>query len=340
LIAEEEVIVTVSHSGYIKRLPIDTYRKQSRGGRGIIGSDTKEGDFIEHLFVASTHDYLLFFTNRGKCYWLKVYGIPSMSRQSKGRSIVNLLDLGDQKITSIINVSTFEDQEGVERQLIMATRKGIVKKTRLAAYSNPRSNGVIAINLDPDDDLIGVSETDGSHHVILGTRNGMTIRFREQDARSMGRVSRGVIGIKLRSDDEVVGLIVAQEGGEEDLFTMCEYGYGKRSRLDNYRTQSRGGLGLIDIKTSERNGRVVTIKPVRPDDDLMLITAQGMIVRTGLEEIRAIGRNTQGVRVISLKAGDKLVAVEVIPSDDVDDTQDGPESTEEQDNNEHSEQQE
>ena len=339
LIAEEEVIVTVSHSGYIKRLPIDTYRKQSRGGRGIIGSDTKEGDFIEHLFVASTHDYLLFFTNRGKCYWLKVYGIPSMSRQSKGRSIVNLLDLGDQKITSIISVNTFEDQEGVERQLIMATRKGIVKKTRLAAYSNPRSNGVIAINLDPDDDLIGVSETDGSHHVILGTRNGMTIRFREQDARSMGRVSRGVIGIKLRADDEVVGLIVAHEGGEEDLFTLCEYGYGKRTRLDNYRTQSRGGLGLIDIKTSERNGRVVAIKPVRPDDDLMLITAQGMIIRTGLDEIRAIGRNTQGVRVISLKAGDKLVAVEVIPSDDVDDNQDESESTETQDNNDQGEQQ-
>jgi DNA gyrase subunit A len=341
LIAEEEVIVTVSHSGYIKRLPIDTYRKQSRGGRGIIGSDTKEGDFIEHLFVASTHDYLLFFTNRGKCYWLKVYGIPSMSRQSKGRSIVNLLDLGDQKITSIINVSSFEDQEGVERQLVMATRKGIVKKTHLAAYSNPRSNGVIAINLDPDDDLIGVSETDGSHHVILGTANGMTIRFREQDARSMGRVSRGVIGIKLRADDEVVGLIVAKEGGEEDLFTLCEYGYGKRTRLDQYRTQSRGGLGLIDIKTSERNGRVVTIKPVRSDDDLMLITAQGMIIRTGLDEIRAIGRNTQGVRVINLKAGDKLVAVEVIPSDDVDDdTQDAPENAETQDNNEHSEQEE
>lgn len=335
LIAEEEVIVTVSHSGYVKRLPIDTYRKQARGGRGIIGSDTKEGDFIEHLFVASTHDYLLVFTNRGKCYWLKVYGIPSMSRQSKGRNIANLLNLGSQKITSIINVSSFEDAEGIERQLIMATKNGIVKKTRLVAYSNPRANGVIAINLDPDDDLIGVCETDGSHHLILGTRNGMTIRFREEDARSMGRTSRGVIGIKLREGDEVVGLIVAKKGGEEDLFTLCEYGYGKRTRLDNYRVQSRGGLGLIDIKISERNGQVVAIKPVRPDDDLMLVTAQGMIIRTGLEEIRCIGRNTQGVRVINLKAGDKLVAVEVIPADDeVDDPQDGPDTPQEQDNNE------
>jgi DNA gyrase subunit A len=317
LIADEEVIVTISHSGYIKRMPIDTYRKQSRGGRGIIGSDTKEGDFIEHLFVASTHDTLLFFTDRGKCYWLKVYGIPSMSRQSKGRSIVNLLDLEDQKVTSIINVSSFEDVEGEgTRQLIMATSKGIVKKTELAAYSNPRTSGVIAINLDEDDALIGVSETSGNHHIILGTRHGMAIRFEETQARSLGRVSRGVRGIKLRDNDEVVGMIVTDNDEGTDLLTLCENGYGKRTNLDQYRVQARGGLGLIDVKTTDKTGQVVVIKPVTEGMDLMLITAQGMIIRTGLDDIRTIGRNTQGVRLINLKEGDSLVAAEVIPADD------------------------
>lgn len=323
LIADEEVIVTISHSGYIKRMPIDTYRKQSRGGRGIIGSDTKEGDFIEHLFVASTHDYLLFFTDRGKCYWLKVYGIPSMSRQSKGRSIVNLLDLGDQQVTSIINVSSFDDVEGEgTRQLIMATKKGIVKKTELAAYSNPRTTGVIAINLDEDDALIGVSETSGQHHIILGTRHGMAIRFEETQARSLGRVSRGVRGIKLRGDDEVVGMIVTDNDEGTDLLTLCENGYGKRTNLDQYRVQSRGGLGLIDVKTTDKTGPVVVIKPVTEGMDLMLITAQGMIIRTGLDDIRTIGRNTQGVRLINLKESDSLVAAEVIPAGDDSDNDD------------------
>ena len=315
LIAEEEVIVTVSHSGYIKRMPLDTYRQQGRGGRGIIGSDTKEGDFIEHLFVASTHDYLLVFTSRGKCYWLKVYGIPSLTRQSKGRNIANLLTLGDQKITSIINVSSFDDpQEGEQRQLVMATRQGVIKKSDLSAYSRPRVNGVIAINLDEDDDLIGVAETSGKHHIILGTREGMTIRFPEEQARSLGRASRGVRGIKLRGDDGVVGMVVALEGeAQVDLCTVCEKGYGKRTNLSEYRVQTRGGLGVIDIKTTDRNGKVVALLPVRPGDDLMMVTAQGMIVRTNLDDIRAIGRNTQGVRFINLKASDKLVAAEVIP---------------------------
>jgi DNA gyrase subunit A len=317
LIAEEEVIVTVSHSGYVKRLPIDTYRKQGRGGRGIIGSVTKEGDFIEHLFVASTHDYLLIFTNRGKCYWLKVYDIPSMSRQSKGRNIVNLLNLGTQKVASIINVSSFDDdeQEGAKpRQLVMATKNGIVKKTRLSAYGNPRQSGVIAINLDPTDDLIGVALTTGNDDIVLGTSNGMTIRFDEDQVRSMGRVSRGVIGIKLRSGDAVVGMVIVEE--KAALFTLCENGYGKRTGLENYRPQSRGGVGLKNIKTSERNGKVVALKAVHNKDDLMMITATGMIIRTGLDQIRSIGRNTQGVRLIKLKPGDKLVAAEKIIAED------------------------
>jgi DNA gyrase subunit A len=317
LIAEEEVIVTVSHSGYVKRMPIDTYRKQARGGRGIIGSVTKEGDFIEHLFVASTHDYLLIFTNRGKCYWLKVYDIPSMSRQSKGRNIVNLLKLGNQQIASIINVSNFDDKddENIQpRQLVMATKNGIVKKTRLSAYGNPRKTGVIAINLDPTDDLIGVALTTGDDHIVLGTCDGMTIRFDESQARSMGRASRGVRGINLRSGDAVVGMVIVEE--KAALFTVCENGYGKRTGLENYRSQSRGGVGLKNIKTSARNGKVVALKAVHNKDDLMMITANGMIIRTGLDQIRSIGRNTQGVRLIKLKPGDKLVAVAKIVAEE------------------------
>jgi DNA gyrase subunit A len=317
LIAEEEVIVTVSHGGYVKRLPIDTYRKQGRGGRGIIGSVTKEGDFIEHLFVASTHDYLLIFTNRGKCYWLKVYDIPSMSRQSKGRNIVNLLNLGTQKVASIINVSSFEDdeQEGSKpRQLVMATKNGLVKKTRLSAYGNPRQSGVIAIKLDPTDDLIDVALTCGDDDIVLGTRDGMTIRFDENQVRSMGRASRGVRGVKLRSGDAVVGMVIVEE--KAALFTLCENGYGKRTGLENYRPQSRGGVGLKNIKTSARNGKVVALKAVHNKDDLMMITATGMIIRTGLDQIRSIGRNTQGVRLIKLKPGDKLVAAEKIIAED------------------------
>jgi len=322
LIAEEEVIVTVSHSGYVKRLPIDTYRKQARGGRGIIGSDTKEGDFIKHLFIASTHDYLLIFTNRGKCYWLKVYDIPSMTRQSKGRNIVNLLNLGNQQIASIINVSSFDDEDAEEgeeaqqRQLVMATRNGIIKKTKLSAYGNPRTTGVIAINLDPNDDLIDVALTTGSNHIILGTRDGMTIRFDENQVRSMGRASRGVKGINLRTGDAVVGMVIVEE--KAALFTVCENGYGKRTGLENYRSQSRGGVGLKNIKTSSRNGKVVALQAVQNKDDLMMITANGMIIRTGLDQIRSIGRNTQGVRLINLKAGDKLVAAEKIVSQEAD----------------------
>jgi DNA gyrase subunit A len=317
LIPEEEVIVTISHSGYVKRLPLDTYRKQARGGKGIIGSDTKEGDFIEHLFTASTRDYLLNFTNRGKCYWLKVYDIPSMSRQSKGRNIVNLLKLGNQKIASIINVRQFDDEAGSEQaqsQLVMATKNGLVKKTKLSAYSNPRSTGVIAIKLDPTDDVIGVALTTGRDHIILGTRNGMAIHFNEEQVRSMGRVSRGVRGIKLRAKDTVVDMVISEE--KASLLTVCENGYGKRTSLANYRPQSRGGVGLINIKTTARNGKVVALKAVHDKDELMMITASGIIIRTGLEQIRSIGRNTQGVRLIKLKAGDKLVAAEKIVSEE------------------------
>jgi len=308
LIQEEEVLVMISHGGYIKRAPIDTYRKQGRGGKGVIGSSTKEDDFIEHMFVASTHDYLLVFTSRGICHWLRVYDIPSLSRQSKGRNVVNLLQLKNEKIASIINVREFN-----ERQLVMATQNGLVKKTVLNAYGRPRSNGVIAIRLDPNDALIGVAVTCGADEIILGTRDGMAIRFSESQARSMGRASRGVRGIKLREGDMVVDMVIVEEGAS--LLTVCENGYGKRTDLNDYRSQSRGGLGLINIKTTSRNGKVVALKAVYDEDELMMITAGGMIIRTGLEEVRTIGRNTAGVRMIRLKSGDKLVATERLATD-------------------------
>jgi len=319
LIADEEVIVMVSHTGYIKRMPIDTYRKQGRGGKGIIGSDTKEGDFIEHLFMASTHDYLLFFTDRGKCYWLKVYDIPSMSRQSKGRNIANLITLGSQRIKSIINVTGLADKDSTEkehRQLIMATANGVVKKTILAAYSNPRATGVNAIKLDPDDTLIGVALSSGEDHIVLGTSEGMAIHFDEKQVRSMGRVSRGVRGIKLRKNDKVVDMVVSEENSS--LLTVCENGYGKRTILGDYRVQRRGGIGIINIKTTERNGKVVALKAVKDDDELMLISGNGIIIRTGLDQLRNIGRNTQGVRLIKLNQGDSLVAAEKIVKEEND----------------------
>lgn len=312
LIADEETLVTLSHGGYVKRMPVDTYRKQGRGGKGIIGSDTREGDFIESMFTASTHDYLMVFTNRGKCYWLKVYNVPQLTRQSKGRSIANLLNMGDQKITSIINVNKFD-----ERNIVMATKNGVIKKSTLSLYDNPRASGIIAVKLDPNDDLIGVALTNGKNHIILGTKDGMAIRFDEEQARPMGRSARGVKGINLRKGDFVVDMVVAEEGAS--LLTICEKGYGKRTELDDYRAQHRGGIGLINIKTSDRNGNVVAIKTVKGDDDIMIITAKGIIIRTGLDELREIGRNTQGVRLIKLDDDDKVVAVERVVKEEKDD---------------------
>ena len=314
LIAEEEVVVTVSHEGYIKRVPIDTYRKQGRGGRGVSGSGSKDGDFIEHLFIASTHDYLMVFTSDGKCYWLKVYQLPSMSRQSKGRSIANLLELGEAKIMSIINVRDFDD-----RQLIFATSNGIVKKTILSAYGNVRSKGVQALKLEDDDALIGVAITSGYDDVVLATSNGMSIRFNEGDVRSMGRVSRGVKGITLRDEDKVVGMVIVEE--DASILTICEYGYGKRTDMAEYRQQSRGGVGIINIKTTDRNGKVVAIQIVRQGDELMMITKNGIIIRTGIEDVRVIGRNTAGVRMIKLDESDTVVSAQRLVIEDEDEDQ-------------------
>lgn len=310
LIAEERVAVTITNGGYIKRFPLGSYRSQLRGGKGVTGAGMKEGDFVESLFVASTHDYILFFTDLGKVYWQKVYDIPQLGRTAKGRAIVNLLDLQKgETISSMIPVRKFD-----ERQLVMVTQKGTIKKTVLSAYGNPRLGGIIAINLDPDDRLIGVKLTTGKQDIILGTEQGKALRFAETDVRSMGRATRGVKGIKLKGEDKVKGVVIVEEGAT--LLTVCEKGYGKRTGFDEYTKHHRGGQGVINIKTAGRNGKVVALIDVREDDELMMITANGMVVRTAVSSIRTIGRNTQGVTLISLSKGDRLVSVARVVSEE------------------------
>jgi len=303
LIAEETVAVVGSHAGYIKRMPVTTWRKQGRGGKGMTAAGTREGDFVQRLFIASTHDYLLFFTTKGRCYWQKVYDVPEMGRASRGRAIVNLIQLGkDEDVAGMMSVREFDD-----RFILMATRKGVVKKTSLGAYSRPRRDGIQAILIDEDDELIEAVLTTGSDQVFLGTRDGFAIRFREEDVRPMGRVTRGVRGIALRKGDSVVGMTVPGKGGT--LLTVCANGHGKRTSYEDYRTQARGGKGIINIRTTKRNGPVVGLANVRDDDSVMLVTSGGMMVRMPIRTLRAIGRATQGVRMITLKAGDKVVAM-------------------------------
>jgi DNA gyrase subunit A len=303
LIPDEQMIVTITREGYIKRAPTDAYRKQGRGGKGVRGSDTKEGDFLEHLFAASTHDYLLFFTNRGRVYWLKVYDIPALGRTARGRAIANLVQMQPNEVhAAVLPVREFE-----EKFVFFATAKGVVKKTPLSAFRRPMSKGIIAVSLDPDDALIGASETSGADEIVLGTRNGWAVRFDEQDVRAMGRNARGVRGVNLRGDDVVVDMIVTNESAS--VLTVCENGYGKRTQVSEYRKTKRGGKGVINIKTTERNGRVVALKSVTDADELMMISAKGIALRTDLSQLREIGRATQGVRLIRLGEEDQVVAV-------------------------------
>jgi DNA gyrase subunit A len=310
LIAEESVVVIISHDGYIKRLPLTSYRKQHRGGKGVTSTDMKEGDFIEHLFVASTHDYILFFTDQGRVYWLKVYDIPQMSKMAKGRALINLLELKEgENVTSLIPVRNFDG-----RQLVMVTRNGVIKKTELSAYGNPKKGGIIAINLDEGDKLIGVKLTNGKQDIIIGTERGKAIRFNEEDARSMGRVTHGVKAITLKKDDKVKGMVIVDENAT--LLTVCENGFGKRTDFSAYSAQHRGGQGVINIKTTERNGNVVALIDVRDEDELIMITAKGMVIRTPANSIRSIGRNTQGVKLFSVDEDDKVVSVaRVLPEE-------------------------
>ncbi len=316
LIAEETVIVTISHEGYVKRTPVAAYRKQGRGGRGVTGADTKDTDYLVALHVASTHDYLLVFTDLGQLHWLKVYDIPQGGRTSKGRAMVNLLPFrSGERMASVIPVDHFDG----DRSLVMATRRGLVKRTALEAYSRPRAGGIIGISLQEGDSLVGVVLTRPGQDLLMATANGYACRFPGESVRTMGRNTRGVRGIRLRGDDDhVVALIAPGEG--QTVLTACALGYGKRTALSEYRRTNRGGLGIINIRTTDRNGPVVAVNPVREDDDLMLITEGGMIVRTAGSSVRVIGRNTQGVRLISLAQGDRLVDVTPMVREEGDDT--------------------
>ncbi len=325
LIADEEVVLTVSHQGYVKRIPIDTYRSQRRGGRGLQGMGTKEEDWVEHLFVASTHDVLMIFTRGGQCYWLKVWQIPQGNRQSRGKPIVNLLNIDpDSQIASVVPVREFTD----DRFLLFCTRKGVVKKTALSAYGNVRSVGLNAINIRDDDELIDVRITGGEDQVILATREGKAIRFEESDCRVIGRATAGVRGISLREGDFVIGMVVARP--DSSLLVVTEGGMGKRTEVNAYRLQKRGGKGVINIKLSDRTGKVVSIKSVEPGEELMLITRRGVVNRQKTDEIRVIGRATQGVRLVNLDDEDEIMDVaRVIPEEDDEGTVDGAETVRE-----------
>ena len=310
LIPDEQVVVTISRQGYVKRIDVDSYRKQGRGGKGVRGSAAKEGDFLEHLFVVSTHDFLLFFTDRGRVYWARVFDLPVMSRTSRGRSIANLLHMQpSESHRAVLPVREFE-----ESFVFFATKNGTVKKTPMAAFSRPRSSGIMAITLDADDSLINVERTTGDNEIVLGWRGGMAVRFHESNVRAMGRSARGVRGMTLTGEDSVVSMVAIDP--QHSLLTVCENGYGKRTGIDEYRKTKRGAKGVVNIKTTERNGRVIAIRAVSDHDELMMITAKGMMLRTDLTAIREIGRATQGVRLIRLGAGDRVVAVAKIAPED------------------------
>ena len=307
LIAEEDMAITVSNTGYIKRTAITEYRGQRRGGKGRLGMRTRDGDFLTHLFVASTHAYILIFSDRGRVYWLKVHTIPDVGPSGRGKSIANLVSMEpDEKIAALLAVREWPDAEG-ERCILTGTRQGIIKKTDLRAFRHPRQKGIMAVGVDEDDAVIAAQISDGHGDVFLGTRRGMAIRFTEQDVRSMGRTARGVRGVRLRADDEVVAMTVVRPGGT--MLTVTENGYGKRTGTDEYRVQSRGGVGIINIQTTARNGLVVGIAYVENEDELMLITQQGKVLRMDTKDIRPIGRATQGVRLIGIDNQDQVVSL-------------------------------
>ncbi len=307
LIADEDMAITVTNTGYIKRTAISTYRAQRRGGKGRIGMRTREEDFVSHLFIASTHSYIMIFSDRGRAYWLRVHEIPDVGPGGKGKAIANLVAMEEgERIAALLAVKEFPEQED-QQYVVMGTRKGVIKKTDLSSFRNPRAGGIIAMGVEEGDAVIAVQMSDGKEQIFLGTRDGMAIRFEETDVRSMGRTAYGVRGISLRDDDTVVAMEVVRQGGT--LLTVAQNGYGKRTELEEYRLQSRGGVGIINIQTSDRNGKVVGIAYVNDDDELMIISQQGMIIRMRAGDVRAIGRATQGVRLIEMEEGDAVVGI-------------------------------
>jgi DNA gyrase subunit A len=304
LIAEEDMAITVSNTGYIKRTPITSYRNQRRGGKGRIGMRTREEDFVSHLFVGSTHAYIMIFSDRGRAYWLKVHEIPDVGPGGKGKAIANLVSMEQgERIAALLAVKEWQE----DKFIVMGTLRGVVKKTELTAFSNPRAGGIIAMGVEEGDRLMAAQITDGTGEIFIGTRDGVAIRFPESDVRPTGRTAYGVRGINLRESDEVVAMEVVRPGST--LLTVTENGYGKRTELDEYRVQSRGGVGIINIQTTERNGRVVGMATVHDEDEFMLITQQGKVLRTVARDIRTIGRATQGVRLIDIDPEDRVVSI-------------------------------
>ncbi|HYW34611.1 MAG TPA: DNA gyrase subunit A [Balneolaceae bacterium] len=322
MIADEDVVVTISNKGYIKRMPVSGYRRQRRGGKGMKGTTTKDEEYVEHLFVATNHNYILFLTEKGQCYWLKVYEIPEGSRLSRGRAIVNLIEIDkDDSIKTFVPVKTLEDEEYINNHsLIMATKNGKVKKTTLEAYSRPRSNGIIAININKGDSLLGAALTDGDSTVILSNRKGRAIRFHEEEVRNMGRNTSGVKGMELGDDNELVDMIVIKNTHEATVLAISENGYGKRSLVEDYREQSRGGKGVITLKVTKKTGELIALKEVSDKDDLMVITEGGKVIRMNCGGIRTMGRNTQGVRIMRLDGDQRIAAVTRVVNEDEDDT--------------------
>jgi DNA gyrase subunit A len=312
IIAEEEVVVTISHRGFIKRFPVSGYRRQNRGGKGVSGAGTKDEDFIEHMFIASTHQYIMFFTDKGKCFWLKVHELPEGGRATRGRSILNLIQKEkDENITAFVTVKEFSD----DKNLVMFTEQGTVKKTKLSAYANVRKGGINAINLNKDDRLIEVKLSEGNNDIVIGTSNGMAIRFNEKDVREMGRTATGVRGIRLNSGDKVIGGIVIRVAST--LLVVTDRGFGKRSDISDYRITRRGGKGVITVKTGDKNGKLIALMEVNDNDELVIISEKGMVIRQNLKAIRVMGRNTQGVRVIRMKEGDAIADIaKVVPEDE------------------------
>ena len=311
MIADEDVVVTISNKGFIKRMPVSGYRRQRRGGKGMKGTTTKDDDFVEHLFVATNHNYILFFTEKGNCYWLKVYEIPEGSRLARGRAIVNMIDIEkDDRIMTYVPVKTLDEEEYINNHsIVMSTRKGQVKKTTLEAYSRPRRDGIIAINIREGDSLLGAALTDGDSNIILANNSGRAIRFHEEQVRDMGRNTSGVRGMKLDKGEELVDMVVIRNSHEATVLAISEKGYGKRSLVDDYREQSRGGKGVITLKVTPKTGNLIALKEVTDEDDLMVITERGKVIRMQCKGIRTMGRNTQGVRIMRLDEEGKIGAV-------------------------------
>lgn len=321
LIADEDVAITVTNSGYIKRTPITTYQRQGRGGKGRFGAAAKGGDFVEHLFIASTHAYIMIFTDDGMVYKLKVHEVPDAAASARGKAVVNLINIpSDRKLAGVVPVRDFA--EG--RHVVMVTRKGVIKKTSLADFQNIRTNGIIAINIDDGDQLLDVVLTDGTKRIFIATHNGLAIRFDEKNVRPMGRATRGVRGIDLRADDYVVSVCPVSADDTEKMLSVSENGYGKQTPITTYRLQARGGKGVINMKTTEKTGKVVAVFPVDAESEIMIITQQAKLIRLEADHIRKTGRSAQGVRLIKIEEGDKVTSASLVEASEEEETEDAP----------------